>query len=73
MDACLATKKVVPHLLAVLFNDFAIHDLLEFNPEAGQRLAILGFQPYSCLALTGRKDVEVCIAGMIENLLLKVE
>jgi len=35
MDACLATKEVIPDLLAVLFNNFAIHDLLEFNPEAG--------------------------------------
>jgi hypothetical protein len=73
LKACLATKEVIPDLLAVLFNYFAVHDLFEFNPEACQRLAILGLQPYRCFALAGREDFEVRTASMIPHLLLKVE
>jgi hypothetical protein len=57
--ACIAAKEVVPDLLTVLLDYFAIYDLLEFHPETRQRLAILGHQPNSSLALTGREDVEV--------------
>jgi hypothetical protein len=73
LKARLATKEVVPDLLAILFNYFSVHDLFEFDPEARQRLAILGLQPYRSFALVGREDFEVRTASMIPHLLLKVE
>jgi len=73
LKASLATEEVVPDLLVVLFNYFAVHDLFEFNLEARQRLAIFGLQPYCYFVLAGREDFEVRTVSIIPNLLLKVE
>jgi hypothetical protein len=56
--------------LTVFLDYFAVYDVLEFDSEARQCLAILGYQPNSSFALARREDVEVRTGNVIPEVLL---